>query len=511
MMSSKQLFKLVGLLAILGVMLLVKGQTTPVTYAVGDPAWQADPLDLAKTIIIYGSGTTPISMGYTNKGTETWNIGEVVSINYRYVDGDYDGAGDEANQNGNSSFNCPDWVSSSRPIYVITKAAPGQNGYFNFDFCNWQNLPPGTYRETFELMHDDVWFYTDVPAKRVTVTIIVKEAPTPTPFPTPAPTATPGPGGGCAVPFYSQIDPNWRNHPLRTAGVCSAYCGTIGTCGCTLTSAAMVFTYYGATSMNPPNLSDCMGTSACPFYWGIGAGCTAGRATWVNRYEFSWGELEQQINQSGGRPVILGMQHYSSGLTHWIVVLSGSGSDPANYLIHDPAFTGGANMRLNSRSAEWGFEYIAVYSGTPLCTAEAVASNELDPLALSPKPLELTLGTGVVEQATDPANVNIAATSVISGAVWVYRMTNLTMTIELTADATVGHVTEALIWSDTISNTTWQAFTPYIYMPVSDYVYAMYRNEFEDQTEVYSHTINPSGPPDPVDPKRIYLPIIIKG
>jgi hypothetical protein len=341
---------------------------------------------------------------------------------------------------------------------------------------------------------------------------------------------TPKPQTSC-VPYFSQKDKDWQGHPLRTGGnsfICSAGCGTIGACGCTLTSAAMVFKYYGGIipggkAMNPPNLSDCMDTNACGFHWGVGVNCTLEKVKYegqFSRYDIngniiwtndSWVDLERQVNQYK-RPVILGMQHKTYGNTHWVVVLSGSGSDPANYVIHDPGVSNGANMRLNAYSARWNFQYITVYSGNPpACSAEAIASTQLDPAALSPKTVELTAGAEVVEQAIAPTNVNIAASSVISGAVWVYRMTDITMTIELTADTTVGSVTEALIWSDTISNTTWQSFTPYVYMPVSDYVYAMYRNEFGDQTEVYSASIFPAvGPPGTVEPTRIYLPLIIK-
>ena len=50
----------------------------------------------------------------------------------------------------------------------------------------------------------------------------------------------------CTVPYFSQRDPRWIDHPLGTNGGCSASCSTIGACGCTLTAAAMTFAYYGA-------------------------------------------------------------------------------------------------------------------------------------------------------------------------------------------------------------------------------------------------------------------------
>jgi hypothetical protein len=108
------------------------------------------------------------------------------------------------------------------------------------------------------------------------------------------------------VPFFWQRDPRWRTHPLRSNGTCSAYCGAIGTCGCTLTSAAMLFRYYGAlttpagSEMNPPNLSDCMGTSACPFAWLVGGSCSNGRARTPRAQDFSWDRLDAELNQKDG-------------------------------------------------------------------------------------------------------------------------------------------------------------------------------------------------------------------
>ena len=52
----------------------------------------------------------------------------------------------------------------------------------------------------------------------------------------------------CQVPFFSQRDSNWINHPLQTDGVCSSTCSTIGACGCALTATNMSFGYYGSSS-----------------------------------------------------------------------------------------------------------------------------------------------------------------------------------------------------------------------------------------------------------------------
>jgi len=64
----------------------------------------------------------------------------------------------------------------------------------------------------------------------------------------------------CAVPPYAQTDPRWASHNMRTCDL------SIGEAGCALTSAAMVFGYYGDTR-NPAQLNLCLGNYACPIYW----------------------------------------------------------------------------------------------------------------------------------------------------------------------------------------------------------------------------------------------------
>lgn len=345
-------------------------------------------------------------------------------------------------------------------------------------------------------------------------------APTPTPFPTvqpPAPTPIPQPGE-CKVPFFTQVDSRWKNHPLRTNGgygICSSYCSTIGHCGCTLTSAAMVFKYYGANttrygkSMNPANLSDCMGKKACPFVWGTGAWCTNGKAQDGTKYVFSWSRLDRELNQNH-RPVILGMYHKTKGYTHWVVVLSGSGSNPSNYRIHDPAMKGGANVRLSTRSSSWAFDSIKVYKGTANCTAVNWEFEAFDPASLQPEPLQLVHDVGLQPVSATFTHQIAAPALTISGTVWLYTMTELTMTVEMTAASSVGNVVDMVIWTDTISNTNWQTFSPFVWTPLSEFVYVQYRDTLGNVTDVYSATTDLIGPLDPIDIYEVYLPIVIK-
>jgi len=320
--------------------------------------------------------------------------------------------------------------------------------------------------------------------------------------------------GACTIPFFSQVDDNWKNHPLRTTpNGCSAYCSTIGHCGCTLTSAAMVFNTYGA-STNPPQLSDCMNTSACPYAWATGATCSQGKAKWVSRPGFSWATLDQQLNQNH-RPILLGMckkgtcqydndndpETYSQ--THWVVVLNGQGSDPANYRIHDPAFKCGANIPLSTRSGDWEFSWIGIYEGNIPCSSLIALTPPCVSRGANPQPVQFNSDQSANDAMPSPT---ISSSSVVSGTVWIYTRTELTMTVEITAASSIGNITDMLIWSDTMSNTTWQSFTPFVWLPVSDMVYASFRDNLGNVTDVYSDTINPLGPPNA--PLQVFLPLI---
>jgi len=129
------------------------------------------------------------------------------------------------------------------------------------------------------------------------------------------------------VPLFNQNDPAWKNNVMQTCGQ------TIGAAGCALTSAAMVFKYYGAVNKNPGQLNTCLGNSACPIHWDVAANsCSESKATWVDSWSFSYSKLQSML--SADRPPIVKLVKGSS--THFVVVRSGSGSQPGNYQINDP-------------------------------------------------------------------------------------------------------------------------------------------------------------------------------
>jgi len=301
-------------------------------------------------------------------------------------------------------------------------------------------------------------------------------------------------GSICTVPFFSQRNDTWKRHPLR--GTCSRWCvdpeagyATIGKCGCTLTSAAMLFAYYGA-AVTPPQLSDCMGTKACPFYWRTGAACSAGKAQWIEKYSFSWEQLDRELDQNG-RPVILGMHlEQDPDKTHWVLVTSGHGSNPSGYLVHDPWPLAGANTNLNVlfRSG-YTPDWLSVYAGQPGCGQV---------LATQAESLEPAMGS-----ITAPG-------SIVTGTVVLWHADETALVVRLSATSTVGQVTHMQVWTDSHPASAWQTFDEYAWLPwqPGDRIYARFRDEFGNVSDDLSETMHPeSGPPAQFG---TFLPVVIR-
>lgn len=123
------------------------------------------------------------------------------------------------------------------------------------------------------------------------------------------------------VPIYGQCEAPWKSIIMQTCGqsICSA--------GCAVTSETMIYRYYGS-SKDPAGHNSCLGSKACPLYWG---NC---RPTGVS-YDgstTSTGTVDCEL--AAGRPVIA-QSHHASGGSHFFVVV-GRCSDNT-YRINDPA------------------------------------------------------------------------------------------------------------------------------------------------------------------------------
>jgi hypothetical protein len=316
----------------------------------------------------------------------------------------------------------------------------------------------------------------------------------------------------CGVPFFSQRDARWFDHPLDTAGECSAYCGKIGTCGCTLTSAAMVFAYYGVNTQ-PDTLSDCMGTNACMFKFKNAADdCSGGLVSFVGAYSFSWGALEREVNQNR-RPVLLGLRRLKNAVTqeydtHYVVVLSGSGNNASGYVVHDPLQLNGANTSLAVQTKlGWELNVIRVYSGTPSCS---LASSADDATADTPAALPFESTANARADVVALPVASLAGSEAITGTIAVYRLDVSAATIALSAVSSAGNVTEMQVWSDTYSGVEWQPFDTFAWTPweAGDAIHARFRDGAGNTSDTVTVSLYPEASP-PVEPYLIFTPLLV--
>ena len=154
------------------------------------------------------------------------------------------------------------------------------------------------------------------------------------------------------VPRYSQTDAQWRYDNMQTCGL------SIGAAGCLLTSATMVFKYYGS-SKNPRQVNTCMGTSACPWYFDKGAkDCSDDKASFLGMYSPQYATFVWALT-TGYPPVI---EVINGGSTHWVVIngVYGTGLSDSDYSIIDPL--GGMYKRLSDYTySGWSKNRLAVY------------------------------------------------------------------------------------------------------------------------------------------------------
>jgi hypothetical protein len=284
---------------------------------------------------------------------------------------------------------------------------------------------------------------------------------TPTPQPQP-----PVVEGDWKVPYYWQGDPRWGSHKI---GACN---NTIAPVGCALTSLAMVFKFYGAAH-DPGTLNSCLGAQACPLYWGHAKirDCSGGKVTWREWPAFSYARLEQELKKG---PVILEIN--KSGYSHFVVVVKGSGTNPANYIVNDPGVKGGERQTLSRTLALFpGYlpHSLRLYSGTPAYSAATAFTDVPLPLE-SPSP-----------SANEP----------VTGAIELYRNTETEMVLELAAQSSAGTVTDMLIWTDKHPSNIWQPFAPYVSVPLDGVYYA----QFRDSTGKLSAIVKVSTPSAPWD------------
>lgn len=154
------------------------------------------------------------------------------------------------------------------------------------------------------------------------------------------------------VPRYSQNASPWNDDNMETCDQ------TIGAAGCILTSATMVFAYYGS-SQEPDDVNTCMGDSACQWVWADGEDCSNNEADWDGALSASYTALV--LNLMEGYPPILQLRKGSD--QHWVVVkaVSGSGTDADDFTINDP-YNGQSRGLDDYIDDGWWMNVIAIYT-----------------------------------------------------------------------------------------------------------------------------------------------------
>ena len=132
------------------------------------------------------------------------------------------------------------------------------------------------------------------------------------------------------VPFFSQIDPAWKDKKLDH----SPY--SIGGYGCALTSVAMVTKYFGYntdpdrlnTSLTEAGGLDIYGI----LHWDKLEQVTGGKVKWIGWSGGSWGKIDQELSERN--PVIANVSYPTTGYPYHFIVFIGKSGD--KYYFLDP-------------------------------------------------------------------------------------------------------------------------------------------------------------------------------
>lgn len=296
----------------------------------------------------------------------------------------------------------------------------------------------------------------------------------PPPPPTPAPNVWP-------VPYLSQLNDQWKTQPINRPAY-ATYCNnTIGQIGCALTSLTMVARFYGVNH-NPGTMNTCLGAYACPLYWSSQQvrTCTNNKMRWVSWPIFSYANLQAELRKG---PVILELST-SAGYMHFIVVLGGSGTDPANYTVHDPGVRNGAYTTLANVLRYWRRyqpSSMRIYTGTPAPLPANLAAEEATTDSLASQAANVE--SDPIEPLASPPLLNGVT---ITGAIAPYRNTSTEMVLELAAQSAAGAVTEMRVWTNAEQSTVWQPFSRYVSVPLAETYYVQFRDAQGNTSAVIS-------------------------
>jgi len=171
----------------------------------------------------------------------------------------------------------------------------------------------------------------------------------------------------CAVTHFSQHT-DYYGPELYTASCIGS--DTMASGGCAITSLAMLLKYYGVNT-TPRLLDDKLGVDGCPLssHWGdlpLVDGPTSS-LSYVGAQDGTLSSLSTILanDLAAGHPVVLHMA-LSSGVNHYVLAISGSGTSASNYQIVDSS--DGVQKSLQEKYNQgYTVQGIIRYSGIPAC------------------------------------------------------------------------------------------------------------------------------------------------
>lgn len=154
------------------------------------------------------------------------------------------------------------------------------------------------------------------------------------------------------VPAYNMQASPWNDDNMETCDQ------RIDAKGCCLTSATMVFGYYGSSD-DPGEVNTCMGNSACPWVFADGEDCSDSTAYWDDFIWASYAAITLSLNE-GYPPMLQWVKGEDD--EHWVVVKAVSGGTEADdFTAIDP--TGGTTRTLDYWiNLGWQMRVIAIYT-----------------------------------------------------------------------------------------------------------------------------------------------------
>ncbi len=303
------------------------------------------------------------------------------------------------------------------------------------------------------------------------------------------------------VPWFSQRAEPWHWDIMKWKNL------SIHNWGCTLTSASMIFRYYGADT-NPRRLNQAKGNGACLFVWDTvgGQGCVSYKPVYYRNFygnldNFSYDLLAEALSK--GYLPIVGFCYKKSACAwsdHWVAVVSGAGNDPANYRVNDP-WPLSESLGKNRSFAE-AINYpaaIRVYAPSGACSHR----RNSGPIARAPS---LDVGKAT---SFSPETVSFDGLAAIADV----NLARERMTLDLDVTSATGDVRRMQIGTQSsLDNARWVAYEPRVAVAwTTATLYMRFEDGIGTVSEIASDTLrSPNTKQVAYERLYIFLPLTMR-